>query len=63
MSHTNLEVYYRRMFALVQYHKWNPEWLENILPWEFDAYVEMLKMHLEEEKVKQQQQQQSQNRV
>jgi hypothetical protein len=47
------------MFALVQYHKWDPNWVDSSMPWELDAMCEMLKQHLEEEKAKQLQQQQS----
>ena len=57
MSHTNLETYYRRTFALVQYHKWDPNWLENLIPWELDAYVEQLKQHLEEERARREKEQ------
>ena len=55
MIHLDLENYFRLNFALIQYHKWSLSEIENLLPWERDIYVELLKQHLEEEKLKQQQ--------
>jgi hypothetical protein len=54
MIHLDLENYFRLNFALMQYHKWSLSEIENLLPWERDIYVELLKQHLEEEKLKQQ---------
>ena len=51
----DLESYYRLNFSLIQYHKYSLTEIENLIPWERDIYVEMLKAHLEEEKLKQQQ--------
>ena len=51
----DLENYFRLNFALMQYHKWSLSEIENLIPWERDIYVELLKQHLEEEKLKQQQ--------
>jgi hypothetical protein len=56
MSHMNLENYFTLNFSLFQYHKWSLTEIENLIPWERDIYVELLKNHLEEEKLKQQQQ-------
>ena len=39
----------------MQYHKYSLTEIENMMPWERDVYVEMLRAHLEEEKLKQQQ--------
>tara|TARA_A100001234_G_scaffold219952_2_gene231860 strand:- start:1277 stop:1405 length:129 start_codon:yes stop_codon:yes gene_type:complete len=39
----------------MQYHKYSLTEIENMMPWERDIYVAMLKNHLEEEKLKQQQ--------
>jgi len=55
MIHMDLENYYRLNFALLQYHKYSLTEIENLIPWERDIYVMMLKNHLEEEKLKQQQ--------
>lgn len=54
MSYMDLENYFRLNFALVQYHKWSLSEIESMMPWERDIYVELLKQHLEEEKMKQQ---------
>jgi hypothetical protein len=51
----DLENYYKLNFALVQYHKYSLTEIENLIPWERDIYVALLKQHLEEEKLKQQQ--------
>ena len=39
----------------MQYHKYSLTEIENMMPWERDIYVALLKQHLEEEKLKQQQ--------
>ena len=39
----------------MQYHKYSLTEIENMIPWERVVYVEMLRAHLEEEKLKQQQ--------
>jgi len=57
MSHMNLESYFRLNFSLMQYHKYSLTEIENMIPWERDIYVGLLKNHLEEEELKQQQQQ------
>ena len=51
----DLEGYYKLNFSLMQYHKYSLTEIENLIPWERDIYVELLKAHLEEEKQKQQQ--------
>jgi len=56
MSQMDLENYFVINFSLLQYHKWSLTEIENMIPWERDIYVELLKKHLEEEKLKQQQQ-------
>jgi hypothetical protein len=48
----SLANYYKLNFSLFQFHKWSLSEVENMLPWERDIYVEMLKQHLEEEKEK-----------
>ena len=54
--HMDLESYYRLNFSLMQYHKYSLTEIENMIPGE-DVYIEYLRQHLEEEKLKQQQQQ------
>lgn len=39
----------------MQYHKYSLTEIENMMPWERDIYVALLKNHLEEEKAKQSQ--------
>ena len=36
-------------------HDWSLSDIENMIPWERDVYVGLLKNHLEEERLKQQQ--------
>jgi hypothetical protein len=43
----------------MQYHKYSLTEIENMIPWERDVYVELLKQHLHEEEQKQKQNQQS----
>lgn len=40
----------------MQYHKWSLTEIENLLPWERDIYVILLKQHLEEEEQRAQKQ-------
>jgi hypothetical protein len=49
MVHIDLENYYKLNFALMQYHKYSLTEIENMIPWERDIYVILLKNHLEEE--------------
>ncbi len=55
MAHTNLESYYKVNFALIQHHKYSLTDVENMIPWEREVYITLLKQHIEEEKLKQQQ--------
>jgi len=52
----DLESYFRLNFSLMQYHKYSLTEIENMIPWERDVYVELLKQHIEEEELKQKQQ-------
>ena len=58
MAHEDLESYFKTNFALIQHHKYSLTEIENMIPWERDVYVELLRSHLEEERLKMQQQQQ-----
>jgi hypothetical protein len=51
----DLESYYQLNFSLMQYHKYSLTEIENMIPWERDIYVALLKNHLEEEELKQRQ--------
>jgi hypothetical protein len=55
MSHMDLENYFKLNFSLMQYHKYSLTEIENMIPWERDVYVGLLKNHLEEEEFKQRQ--------
>ena len=55
MAHTNLESYYKVNFALMQHHKYSITEIENMMPWERDVYVTLLKQYIEEENIKSQQ--------
>ncbi len=57
MAHEDLESYFKTNFALIQYHKYSLTEIENMIPWERDVYVALLRSHLEEEKLKMHQQQ------
>jgi len=56
MSHMNLEAYFKINFALMQHHKYSLTEIENMMPWERDVYVELLKQHIEEQKLEQERQ-------
>jgi hypothetical protein len=49
----DLENYYLLNFSLIQYHKYSLREIEDLIPWERDIYVTLLKNHLEEEKLRQ----------
>jgi hypothetical protein len=53
----DLENYFKLNFSLMQYHKYSLTEIENMIPWERDVYVELLRQHIEEEEYKQQAQQ------
>jgi len=55
MVHMDLPNYFRLNFSLMQYHKYSLTEIENMIPWERDVYVELLRQHIEEEEYKQQQ--------
>jgi hypothetical protein len=55
MAHIDLESYFRINFALMQFHKYSLTEIENMMPWERDIYLTLLKQHIEEETLKAQQ--------
>ena len=55
IAREDLESYYRINFALMQYHKYSLTELENMMPWERDIYVTLLKDYIEKENLKRQQ--------
>lgn len=42
LSHTNLRVYYQKLFGMAQHHKYSITELENMMPYERDLYFDML---------------------
>ena len=50
MSHSNLQIYYKTVFALAQHHKYQISEIENLLPYERDLYVELLIDYIESQK-------------
>ena len=55
MLHENLANHYRTNFALMQHHKYSLTELDNMIPFERQAYVAMLIQYLEEEDMKRKQ--------
>jgi len=55
MAHIDLESYFRINFALMQFHKYSLTEIENLMPWEREIYLALLKQHIEEENLKAQQ--------
>jgi hypothetical protein len=55
MAHMSAESYYELNFSLIQYHKYSLTEIENMMPFERDIYVALLKNYLEAEKLKAQQ--------
>jgi len=53
MVHETLANMYHLNFALMQHHKYSLTELENMIPWERDLYVTLLKNYLEEQEEKQ----------
>ena len=50
--HDSLANMYQLNFALMQHHKYSLTELENMIPWERDIYVTLLKNFLEEQEEK-----------
>ncbi len=55
MAHETLESYYKVNFAMMQHHKYSLTELENMIPWEREVYLSLLKQYIEEETLKAQQ--------
>ena len=49
MGQDSLVDYFRTNFALMQFHKWSLNEVENMVPWERYIYVDLLEAHLKEE--------------
>jgi hypothetical protein len=57
LSHDSLGNFYQLNFALMQHHKYSLTELDNMIPFERDIYVTLLKNYLEEEQERLKQQQ------
>lgn len=57
MNHNTLENYFKTVFSLAQHHKYSITDIENLMPFERDVYVDILKDWIEkkEEELRQQQ--------
>lgn len=58
MGHDKLANYYKTNFGMIEHHHWRLEELENMLPWERYAYIDMLQEYLREEEKKAKQREQ-----
>lgn len=52
LAHESIANYFKINFALIQYHKYSLAELENMIPWEREAYLILLTRHIEKEKEK-----------
>lgn len=52
LSHNTLENYYNTVFQMAQHHKYSISEIENMIPFERDLYVQMIKNYIEKLKVK-----------
>ena len=52
LSHINLGIYYKNIFALAQHHKYQISEIENLIPFERDIYIDLLVDFIEEQKTK-----------
>lgn len=53
LSHIDIYSYYKNIFALAQHHKYQISEIENLIPFEREIYVDMLLVHIEEQKNRQ----------
>lgn len=50
LGYSNISIFYKTMFSLVQHHKYSLTELENLMIFERDIYVDMLINYIEEQK-------------
>lgn len=53
LSHTNLSIYYNKIFGLAQHHKYSIFDIEGLIPYERDLYYDLLVEYIKEEQEKQ----------
>lgn len=51
-GYDSLANYYKTNFNLMQFHKYSLSDIENMLPWERFLYIDLLKIHIEEQNQK-----------
>jgi hypothetical protein len=56
MMHTSLLKHYERLFAFKQYHGWNIDEINDLIPWELDVVISMLSNYLETVELRKKQQ-------
>jgi hypothetical protein len=61
MMHMNIMIYYERIFAFKQYHKWEIRDIEDLMPWEFDVMTSLLSNFIEQQELLKKQAQAARN--
>ena len=51
-GYDSLANYYKTNFNLMQFHKYSLSDIENLMPWERFLYIDLLKVHIEEQNQK-----------
>ena len=59
-GYDNLANYYKTNFNLMQFHKYSLSDIENMIPWERFLYIDLLKLHIQEQNEKMRDQQAAQ---
>ena len=49
LAHDSLYNYYKTNFGMMQYHKYSLTEIENMIPWEREIYIKLLKKWVEKE--------------
>lgn len=50
MVNHDLADYYNLVCQMKHYHNWDLEYIDNMLPWQFDIYVNNIIRYIQEEK-------------
>ena len=53
LVHTSLSIYYQKVFAMAQHHKYSITEIETMMPYERDIYFDLLIDFLEKQKEEQ----------
>ena len=53
LSHTNLAIYYEKIFGMAQHHKYSIDEIERMMPYERDLYFDMLITYIKQQEEKQ----------